>query len=71
MERALCDARKHFNHWIRAILLIHVRETDDIGAVSEKASAQKFVDHDNVDDLGNDQLKFSVVDLNFCLNSPH
>lgn len=57
MERALCDAREDFNHRIRTVLLIHVRETDDIGAVSEKTSAQEFIDHDDVDDLGNVQLK--------------
>ena len=62
VERTLGDSRENLNHRIWTILLIHVRETDDIGPISQKTSAEKFVDHDDVDDLcgGKCQLKSRV-----------
>jgi hypothetical protein len=51
VERTLRNSREDLNHRIRAILLIHVREADDISSICEKTSAEKFVDHDDVDNL--------------------
>jgi hypothetical protein len=51
VERALGDSREDLDHRIRAVLLVHVREADDISSICEEASAEKFVDHDDVDDL--------------------
>lgn len=51
VERALGDSREDFNHRVGAVLLIHVGILNHVEAVREEASAEEFIDHDNVDDL--------------------
>lgn len=51
VECTFGDSWENFNHWIRTILLIHVGIFDDVSAVSEKTSAEEFVNHDDVDNL--------------------
>lgn len=51
MERAFCDSWKDFNHRVASILLIHIRILDDIDSISEKTSAEEFIDHEDVDEL--------------------
>lgn len=45
VECAFRDARENFNHGVAAVLLVHVRVLDDIGSVSQEASAKEFVNH--------------------------
>lgn len=49
VENAFGDARENLHHWIGAILLIHVGEFDDFGAVGQEGAAQEFVHEENVE----------------------
>ena len=51
MERAFRDSWKDFNHRVASILLIHIRIHNDIDSISEKTSAEEFIDHEDVDEL--------------------
>lgn len=53
VERAFGETRKDLYHRIRSVLLVHVWEVDNIGAVRQKGSAQEFVHKNDVhNDIG-------------------
>uniref|UniRef100_A0A8D8S4V1 Uncharacterized protein n=1 Tax=Cacopsylla melanoneura TaxID=428564 RepID=A0A8D8S4V1_9HEMI len=48
VECALGDARKHFNHRVGAVLLVHLSELEYVSTVGEEGTAQECVNHDHV-----------------------
>lgn len=48
VENAFGDAWEYLDHGIASVLLVHVRETQHIGAVGHERSAQEFVHKENV-----------------------
>lgn len=51
MEGALGHSGKNRDHGIGAVLLVHIGEVDDVGAVIQEGPAQKLVRHEYVDHL--------------------
>ena len=43
-------SREDLNHWVASLLLVHVGEIDDAGAVVEESSTSKLIDKINVTD---------------------
>lgn len=51
VECTFSYAWEYFNHGIRTVFLIHVRESQHIRAISHETAAQKFVNEKDVDHL--------------------
>lgn len=56
MEGTLGHSGEDGHHGVGPVLLVHVREAYDVGAVAQEGATQEFVGHEYVYDLENDGL---------------